>query len=226
MRNKAKKCGMVLLAGILCITLFSACSGAGSFTSTKQNAELSESVESSVYSEDSDIDQNVQEDVPDVLKSEFVGASVGEFETQDIYGQPCTKEIFQDYELTMVNVFATWCSPCVAEIPDLEELHNKMADKSVNIVGVILDVLDEKGEPEQDGLKRAQLLAEQTGATYPFLLPDETYMNGRLIGIEAVPETFFVDKDGNIVGDTYSGSRSLEDWTDIVEQELARLGTE
>lgn len=47
--------------------------------------------------------------------------------------------------------------------------------------------------------------------------------SGRLTGIEGFPETFFVDKNGNIVGETYSGSRSLEDWLTIVEQELANL---
>ena len=49
-------------------------------------------------------------------------------------------------------------------------------------------------------------------------------MNGRLAGIEAVPETFFVDKNGDIVDETYSGSRSFEDWQSIVEtihQEIA-----
>ena len=45
-------------------------------------------------------------------------------------------------------------------------------------------------------------------------------MNGRLVGIQAVPETFFVDKNGTIVGETYSGSHSLDEWTEIVKQTL------
>ena len=72
-------------------------------------------------------------------------------------------------------------------------------------------------------VEKAKLLAEKTGATYPFLIPDEGYLNGRLIGIEAVPETFFVDKEGNIVGETYSGSHTLEDWKNIVESELKEV---
>lgn len=40
-------------------------------------------------------------------------------------------------------------------------------------------------------------------------------MNGRLQGISAFPETFFVDKDGNIVGDTYTGSHTLDEWKEI-----------
>ena len=41
--------------------------------------------------------------------------------------------------------------------------------------------------------------------------------------IENMAETFFVDKEGNIVGETYSGSRSLEDWKEIVEKEQGQL---
>lgn len=159
----------------------------------------------------------------DAPQSEFTGTSLGEFTTQDINGNTVTQGIFKDYDLTMVNIFTTWCSPCVGEIPDLEQLHQQMADQGVNVVGVVLDVLNEKGEVDQDTLEKAQLLAEQTGATYPFLLPDSGYFNGRLTGIDAVPETFFVDSNGNIVGETYSGSGDLAYWLEIVEQTLATL---
>lgn len=153
----------------------------------------------------------------------FTGTSIGDFTTQDINGKEYTQELFEDYDLTLVNIFTTWCSPCVAEIPDLEKLYQQMADQGVNVVGVVLDVLDEKGEIVEESLEKAQLLAEKTGATYPILLPDSTYFNGRLTGIEAVPETFFVDRNGNIVGETYSGSGSLDYWLSIVEKELANV---
>lgn len=156
-------------------------------------------------------------------QKDFTGDAVGPFTTQDVNGTAYTQEIFQGYDLTLVNVFTTWCSPCVAEIPELEKLHQQMADKGVNVVGVVLDVLNEKGEIDPTAQAKAQQLAQKTGATYPFLLPDSTYFHGRLMGIEAFPETFFVDKDGKIVGETYSGSAGLEEWTAVVEQELANL---
>lgn len=159
----------------------------------------------------------------DISGPGFTGTSLGEFSTQDINGDVYTQEIFQDYDLTLVNIFATWCSPCVAEMPDLEKLHQQVAGKGVNVIGIVLDALDEKGEIVQQSLEQARRLVEKTGVTYPILLPDSTYLNGRLSGIQAVPETFFVDKDGNIVGETYSGSGDLEYWLDVVEQELANL---
>lgn len=152
--------------------------------------------------------------------------SVGRFTTQDIDKTEVTQEIFGEHRLTMVNVFATWCSPCVAEMPDLEKLHQQMKEKDVGVVGVVLDVLDEKGEIMEEELEDVQLLVKKTGVTYPVLLPDSGYFNGRLIGIEAIPETFFVDEKGNIVGESYSGSGSLEDWVEIVQKELAGLKEE
>lgn len=159
----------------------------------------------------------------DAAAPKFEGASLGEFTMQDINGQTWTQEMFQDYEVTMVNIFTTWCSPCVAEIPELEELRRTMADQGVNVVDVVMDILDENGEINQESLEKAKLLAERTGIQYPFLIPDAAYMNGRLTGIEAFPETFFVDKNGNIVGETYSGSGSLKEWKAVVEKELANL---
>lgn len=140
--------------------------------------------------------------------------NLGEFTIKDIYDKTYTQEIFADYDLTMVNVFTTWCTPCINEIPDLGKLYEEMKDQGVNIVGIALDAA---GSPET--VDKAKLLAEKTGVSYPFLIPDEGYLGGRLAGINAVPETFFVDKDGNIVGDTYSGSRSYEDWKIIIENE-------
>lgn len=150
------------------------------------------------------------------------GDSVGSFTTEDINGEEYTEAVFQEADLTMVNVFATWCGPCVNEIPYLAELDEKMKDKGVQVIGIVMDAV--KGtEKDEEGIKKAQILAEKTKAEYPFLLPDSGYMNGRLSYVQAFPETFFVDKNGNIVGETYSGSRSLEEWEEIVNTELEGL---
>ena len=93
----------------------------------------------------------------------------------------------------------------------------EMEGQGVQVIGIVLDIA---GNADEETIEKAKLLAEKTGASYPFLIPDAGYLNGRLAGISAVPETFFVDKEGNIVGETYSGSRPFEDWKGIVEAEL------
>lgn len=201
---KAKKLGTLLLA-VLCFLSLSGGCGTQEEKSPDENP--------------------TGEDVQMGLEgAEEETGNVGEFSTQDTAGETYTQEIFADYDLTLVNAFTTWCTPCVNEIPDLEELHKDMKEKGVNVVGVVLDAAGSSGSPDEEVVEKAKLLAEKTGATYPFLIPDAGNFNGRLSGIMAVPETFFVDKDGNIVGETYTGSHSLEEWKEIVETELKGVG--
>ena len=149
--------------------------------------------------------------------------NVGKFETKGVDGKDYTEKVFSDYDLTLVNVFTTWCSPCVNEIPELEKLYEEMKEKSVGVVGVVLDTVGDDAKQNEDTVKKAGVLQEKTKASYPFLVPDSTMMNGRLNGISAFPETFFVDKEGNIVGETYSGSHTLDEWKEIVEKELKNI---
>lgn len=151
-------------------------------------------------------------------------ATVGTFTTEDVFGETYTHDIFSSYDLTLVNVLTTWCTYCVEEIPALEKLRQEYADNGIKlgVVAYVMDIETVIGRDES-ALERAKLLVERSGATFPFLIPDESYLNGRLTGIESVPESFFVDKDGTIVSEPYLGARSQKAWEKIVEDELAKL---
>ena len=154
--------------------------------------------------------------------SQNVATDLSNLQTMDIDGKEFSGKNFSDYDLTMVNVFATWCSPCVQEIPDLAEIQKERKDQGVNIIGVVTDTVDQTGE-NQEALEKAKLIRERSKAEYPFLIPDKSNFNGRLSGIQAFPETFFVDKKGQIVGETYSGSHNKKAWMEIIEKELAKV---
>ena len=161
----------------------------------------------------------------DMVFSEDSGNAVTDLshlQTKDIHGKEFSSKDFANYDLTMVNVFATWCTACIQEIPDLVEVQKEMQAKGVNIVGIVTDTVDDTGE-NREALEKAKLIQEKTKANYSFLMPDKTNFNGRLNGIQALPETFFVDKNGQIVGETYSGSHNKKDWTAIIEKELSAL---
>ncbi len=222
MKSEVKKKITAFSTAIICISLLASCAS----TKTPDNEESLQVSQIISENQTESQDFSVVSDTSDEV--EFPSAnpnakSVGKFTTQDVNGNAVTNDIFSEHELTMVNVFATFCSPCVAEMPDLEKLYQQMKSKNVGVVGVVLDVLDEKGEIMDEYLERTKLLVKNTGVTYPILLPDSSYFNGRLIGIEGLPETFFVDKNGNIVGESYCGSGGLEDWLEVVERELANL---
>ena len=199
MRRKVKHiCAIFIITTCLLASLSGCNSGTDSSTSEKGTSEEVQQA--------SDVVEEMQQSL--------------EFSTRDIEGETYTQDMFADYDLTMVNVFATWCSPCIREIPDLQKLRDEMADQGVNVVGIVLYGVDISGNVDEEAVEKAKILAEETGAVYPFLIPDEEYLNGILFDVEAVPKTFFVDKNGNIVGESYTGSRSLEDWKEIVESEL------
>lgn len=165
----------------------------------------------------------LSETIESSITNDSTVTSVGTFKTQDINGNEYTQDMFSDYDLTMVNVFATWCSPCVNELPDLQKLSEEVEsdkDNKIQIVGIVLDSVGANGETDSDILEKAQTLQSQVQITYPLLIPDSGNLNGRLKDIQAVPETFFVDKKGNIVGNTYSGSHTLQEWEEIIDAEL------
>ena len=70
------------------------------------------------------------------------GDNVGKFEMTGIDKKTYTEDMFSEYDLTLVNVFTTWCSPCVNEIPELEKLYQELKDQGVGVTGVVLDTAD------------------------------------------------------------------------------------
>ncbi len=89
---------------------------------------------------------------------------------------------------TLVNCFTTWCSPCVNEMPDLDKLYQEMKEKGVGVVGMVIDSVGEDGTTDEDTVKKkAQILKEKTGVTYPLLIPDAGNMNGRISGLQQLP---------------------------------------
>lgn len=162
-----------------------------------------------------------------VAGSESVSAaedpSFSNFKTVTLDGEEVDQDIFSDYDLTMINVWATFCSPCLREMPDLGEIHEEYKDKSVQIVGIVSDVLDSNGKLVQSQLDTAREIVEETGAGYTHLLPNYDLMMAKLKDVSVVPTTFFVDKDGNLVGEDQLGSKSKEDWIKLIDKYLGEV---
>lgn len=151
--------------------------------------------------------------------------STGIFSEKDVFGNDYNQDIFSDYDLTLVNVLTTWCTYCVEEMPELEKLRADYVKDGVkfNVVAVVLDTKF-NGKEDDNAIELAKTLHDKSGASFPFLIPDESEMNGRLTGIESFPESFFVDRDGNIVSEAYIGARSYKEWKTAVDGELEKLG--
>lgn len=147
---------------------------------------------------------------------------LSDFSATDLEGNPVDETILTGHTLTMVNVWATFCTPCLSEMPALGELAKEYESKGVRIIGLVSDTLDMDGELDDTQVETAADIVSETGADYLHLLPSPDLF-GLLGQISSVPTTFFVNSKGEQVGSTYLGAKDKEDWTAIIEQTLAAL---
>ncbi len=140
----------------------------------------------------------------------------GTFYAQTLYGEDVTEEIFSQADLTMVNIWGTFCNPCIEEMPALGELSREYADYGFQIVGLISDVT----EPED---RLSIQIVEETKADYTHMVASLDFQNGILRYVQGVPTTVFIDSEGNMVGEVYVGARDKEAWSQIIGELLKEV---
>lgn len=139
----------------------------------------------------------------------------GEFTTLDIYGNTVNQDIFNQSDLTMLNIWGTFCGPCIQEMPDLGELSRKYAD-NMQIIGLISDVTQPNDETALE-------IIEYTNADYTHLIVSKDLMKGYLRQVQLIPTTVFLDKEGKQVGNVYTGTQTKEKWEKIIEEMLGTI---
>lgn len=141
------------------------------------------------------------------------------FSTYDMDMQPVTEDIFAPYDLTMVNIWATWCGYCVREMPELAKLKD-MLPENVNLISICDDATTET--------ELAYSILQQTGATnFQTLMGTQEIYDQFLYQVYAFPTTYFLDSEGMPVGDPIVGVPDLEDAADayygVIQEVLAML---
>lgn len=165
--------------------------------------------------DDSGIPKIPEEDISEVKYGSF-----SKFTAVDLNGKKVDESIFKGKKVTMINIWATFCGPCINEMPDLNRLHQEYADKDFQIIGIVCDVSYRNDSYDASLYNDALAVVESTGATYKSLLPSKSLEIIKLREVYSVPETIFVDETGNIIGDSYIGSRSYENWKAIIDSIL------
>lgn len=156
------------------------------------------------------------------VASQAGGASTLTFETVDLDGNPVNDAIVTASTLTVLNVWATWCPPCVEELPELQKVSETYADKGVRVVGVLEDSIVD-GARDEGAIADAKLLLADAGAGYAVILPEENITASLISTMQYFPTTFFLDSGGNVV-ETVIGANSFEDWSGIIDEALENLG--
>lgn len=92
-------------------------------------------------------------------------------------------------KVTLVNIWATWCIPCRAEMPAMEKLYQSLGPKGFQIVAVSID---------EGSSKDVQDFVKELGLTFE-ILHDKSGEIQRIFQTTGVPESFLLDRDGIIV---------------------------
>ena len=184
---------LMIFMGILMLTgKMNAVSGALSSTETQEEATETEPEE----------EEEAAEEVKTIPAIDFT--------LKDQYGNTHT---LSDYKgkTVFLNFWATWCSPCRAEMPDIQKLYEEFQQEDVVILGVAAPNLGR--EKSEEGIKG---FLEENGYTYPVVM-DTDAEAFQAYGINSFPTTFMIDKDGNVFG-YIPGQLSEETMRDIIRQ--------
>lgn len=150
-----------------------------------------------------------------------VEAVFHDFAAKDLDGNIVTESILEEKKLTMINIWATFCGPCIREMPALAKLSEEW-EGEMQVIGIVLDLCDRNGNVLPDKKAEALNIIGETGADYLHLAPSDSLNNAYLNGVMSVPETLFVDSEGYILGESYMGARSETEWRSIIESYLEK----
>jgi peroxiredoxin len=112
-----------------------------------------------------------------------IGTPAPDFVVQD----SDRKVALHDYrgQIVVLNFWATWCAPCIQEIPSLIEMASKVKDKNITVIGVSIDV-------DESAYKS---FVQRYGVSF-LTVRDPGQKSSGLYGTTGWPETFIIDKQG------------------------------
>ncbi|MBM7865206.1 redoxin domain-containing protein [Heliobacterium gestii] len=136
------------------------------------------------------------------------GKKAPDFTLTSLYGK---EESLSNYKGTpvVINFWASWCPPCRSEMPDLNEFAKEYEGR-VAVLGVNLTFNDKEAD--------VQKLVQKLDIKFPILLDkNPSHAAAAAYGIQPIPATFFIDKDGNIADVLIGAARSKNDFVKRVE---------
>lgn len=143
------------------------------------------------------VSTDIEKDAPIEIITNPEKVAALNFKLKDLNGKEVSLSDFKGKKV-MLNFWASWCRPCISEMPDIQKLYNETKDSDLVILAVNL------------GEEKATVKSFTDINKYNFtVLLDLEEIAGRQYSITAIPTTFFIDKEGNIVS-TVKGAITLE----------------
>lgn len=105
-----------------------------------------------------------------------------------VTGKQISSKEFKGKSL-LITFFATWCPPCMQEVPNLIDLHNQYGNKGFSVVGLSVDT---------EGKKVVQRLVKREKINYPIMMADNV-VTRNFGGVYGIPTSFLVNSNGTVV---------------------------
>lgn len=127
------------------------------------------------------------------------------------YSNRNVSEFYKDknYDLVLLNYWATYCLPCKKEMPDFDKLYKKYKDKNVLVLGASID--------SKEKVSFIKKLLKKLKVEYPILYDVDSKFEG--IDVSGLPKTFVLNKDGNILKEI-DGKRNFEYFDQLIVEYL------
>ena len=144
------------------------------------------------------------------VAGELRGQVAPDFELQSLDGKNMKLSDFRG-KAVLLNFWATWCGPCKIEMPWFVELQKQYGPQGFQIIGVAMD------DASTEDIAK---FARQMGVNYPILLGKEA-VGQSYGGVNVLPTTFFVDRDGKLVAREF-GLQSRSVFVDHIKEALGQ----
>lgn len=144
----------------------------------------------------------------ELMAPDLRGKSAPAFTLNNLYGEKVSLADFRGHAV-VVNFWATYCEPCTSEMPSLEAMQQKYSARGLTTLGINQD--------EGIGNNKIAMAAKRLGVTYPILMPARA-VSKRYGGIDYLPETFYINRNGIILAQT-TGART----NDQIEADIRKV---
>lgn len=121
-------------------------------------------------------------------------------------------------KVVFLNFWATWCGPCRNEIPSIAEISNELKDKPFIVIGVAM----ERDKDAANNIATVSKFTTAKNVPYYNFIPNSEAVNAFKTsygGIQFIPSTFIIDKDGNII-ENLVGGKSKEEFMESINKVL------
>jgi peroxiredoxin len=155
-----------------------------------------------------DLAKQADETIDEFKRAILLGAKFPDFSEKDLDGKPLSVAQYKG-KVVLIDFWATWCGPCVAELPNVLKAYEDYHPKGFEIVGISLDSDEQK----------TRAFVKERKMSWPQYFDGKGWDNklAGQYGVHAIPATYLLDAEGRVIGRDLRG----EDLTKAVAKALA-----